>query len=96
MGEGLGKASAGGDFQEDFRQIDTRHQVRHGRPQLQQRAGLVQLVQRPERQFGLALGVLAQLNRRVVGQARGYCQPGCIQLDGQGVQGGFGVDGQAQ
>ena len=44
----------GGDFQEDFRQIDTRHQVRHGRPQLQQRAGLVQLVQRPERQFGLA------------------------------------------
>jgi hypothetical protein len=47
MGEGLGKASAGGDFQEDFRQIDTRHQVSHGCPQLQQRAGSSSLSSAP-------------------------------------------------
>jgi|LNAP01.1.fsa_nt_gb hypothetical protein len=96
MGERLGKAGAGSDLQKDFRQIDTRQQVGHGRTQLQQRAGLVQLVQRPERQLSLALGVLAQLNRGVIGQAGGHRLPSGVQFRAQRVQGGADVDVQAQ
>ncbi|MCY1523521.1 hypothetical protein D9M68_584220 [compost metagenome] len=96
MGERLGEPGAGGDLQEDFRQIDTRHQVGHGRPQLQQRVRFLQLVQCAERQFGLALGVLTQLNRRVVRQAGGHRLSGRVQLGVQGLQGSAGVDGQAQ